>query len=121
MVALPAPPEPPKPPPAPPKQAVVQPQILKGLRTRGETAIHPPRDVYQQMARDRDYKTSGILKVCITATGAISSVSVLKSTGYAAYDAALVDGARGWSYRPYTADGVPVPVCSSVTFQYQMR
>lgn len=119
---VPPPPELPKPPEvraAPPP--FVSPQILRGLRTRGETAIHPPRDVFNQMFRDRNYKASAILKVCITTTGAIASVAVQKSTGYATYDDALVGAARGWTYRPYTVDGKPMPVCSAVTFLYQMQ
>ncbi|HWU88624.1 MAG TPA: TonB family protein [Kofleriaceae bacterium] len=121
--AVPPPPELPKTPevPPPPKPVLVAPQILKGLRTSGETAIHPPRDVYNQMARDGEYKTGAVLKVCITTTGAISSVAVAKSTGYPAYDEALVGAARRWAYRPYTVDGRPVPVCSAVTFLYQMK
>jgi TonB family protein len=121
----PLPPELPAPPALPPPEdrppPLVAPQILKGLRLRGEVAIHPPRDVYHEMFRDRNLKTSGILKVCITKTGAIASVAVAKSTGYRAYDEALVDAARRWVYKPYTVDGVPMPACSTVTFMYQMQ
>jgi protein TonB len=119
---VPPPPELPKPPEVrvePPRP--VPPQILKGLRTSGETAIHPPRDVFNQMFRDRNHKTSAILKVCISTTGSISLVAVHKSTGYATYDDALVSAARRWTYKPYTADGKPMPVCSVVTFLYQMQ
>lgn len=119
----PVPPAPPALPPAPepPKPTLVAPQILKGLRISGDVAIHPPRDVYNQMFRDKELKTSGILKVCITKTGAIASVAVAKSTGYPAYDDALVDAARRWVYKPYSVGGTPMPACSTVTFMYQMQ
>lgn len=122
---LPAPPPPPlpelpKPPPAP-KVANVTPEILRGLRLRGETAIHPPRDVYDEMSRTRSYRTSASIKLCLTGRGTVSSITLMKSTSYPAYDEALVAAARRWIYRPYAVNGTPVPACGIVTFQYAMK
>jgi len=117
------PPAPPAPPPAPqpPAPRTVAPQVLKGLRTSGETAIYPPNDVLQQMHRSGDLKTRASIKVCIGADGAVAQVGILQSTRYPAYDEALLAGARRWVYRPYTVNGRAMPACSVVTFQYQMK
>ncbi|HSK02957.1 MAG TPA: TonB family protein [Kofleriaceae bacterium] len=119
---LPAPPLPevPRPPP-PPKVHAVTPQILKGLRIRGETAIHPPREVFHEMHRGGDLRTSASIKVCLAANGAVASVAVMKSTRYAAYDEAILAAARRWIYRPYSVNGTPVPACGMVTFVYEMK
>jgi protein TonB len=108
-------------PPAPPAPQTVAPQVLKGLRTSGETAIYPPGEVVQQMHRSGDLKTSASLKVCIGADGAVAAIGLLRSTRYPAYDEALLASARRWVYRPYTVNGRAVPVCSVVTFQYEMK
>jgi len=115
------PPEVPRPPPPPPAVQTVAPQVLKGLRTSGETALYPPGEVVQQMHRSGDLKTSASIKVCIGTDGAVASIGILRSTRYPAYDEALLAGARRWVYRPYTVNGRPVPVCSVVTFQYEMK
>jgi len=122
-VAPPQPPEVPRlpPPPAPPAPQTVAPQVLKGLRTSGETAIYPPGEVVQQMHRSGDLKTSASLKICIGADGAVATIGLLRSTRYPAYDEALLASARRWVYRPYTVNGRAVPVCSVVTFQYEMK
>ena len=57
----------------------------------------------------------------IDAVGNVASSRQIKSSGYAAYDAVLVQGLSHWRYRPYTLDGRGIPVCSVVTFLYAMK
>ncbi len=109
------------PPPPPVRTHDIRPEILKGLRIRGETAIHPPKDVYDQMADSKTYEATASIKLCLTAEGTVSSVKLTTSTGYPAYDRAFVAAAWHWVYRPYTVNGTPVPACGMVTFQYAMR
>jgi len=47
--------------------------------------------------------------------------TVLKSSGFPAYDARLVDEVRRWRYTPFVIDGRPTPVCSVVQFVYNQR
>jgi protein TonB len=112
-------PDPPRPPPV--KVHAVTPRILRALRTSGKTAIHPPRDVFQQMHRAGDLKTSASILVCLAADGAVSSVTLTRSTRYPAYDEAITGAARRWRYKPYTVNGTPVPACGMVTFVYEMK
>jgi protein TonB len=122
-VAPPPPPrELPKPPPPPPPTIIdVAPQILKALRIRGETAILPPSEVRDQMYRSENYRTIASIKVCIATDGTVSSVRLVRSTTYPAYDEAITSAARRWVYRPYTVNGTPIPACGMVTFQYAMK
>jgi TonB family protein len=113
-------PELPKPPP-PPRTEEVAAEILRALRLRGETQIHPPRDVYDQIYRSGNLQTSAEVKVCLTTVGTVSSVTLRRSSGYPAYDEALVGAVRGWLYRPYTVNGAAVPACGAVKFQYAMK
>jgi len=122
----PEPPKPPEPPAVPPPPAAakihtVAPQILSGLRVKGETAIHPPREVFHLMHRNGDLSTTASIKVCLTATGAVGAVAMLKSSKYDAYDDAILAAARRWVYQPYKVNGSPVPACSVVTFRYEMK
>lgn len=100
---------------------IVAPTVLQGLRTAGDTQVHPPDVVKTTMLRDGKQRTTGVLKVCIATDGAVSSVSVQATTKYAEYDARLAAAARSWRYRPYTVNGRPMPVCGMVTFVYTIK
>lgn len=118
--------EPPKPLPCPQDPTrcpatMIAPTVLKSLRISGETQIHPPDVTKTQMLRDGRDRIAGVLKVCIAKSGAISSVSVIKTTKYPAYDARLLEAARHWRYRPHTIDGAPVPACGMVSFIYAIK
>lgn len=117
---LPPLPEPPAAPP-PPTPKPVPPQVMAALRISGETQIHPAAGVKSQIIHDRRSRVIGTLKVCIQASGAIGSVTVLSSTKYPEYDRQLADAARRWRYRPYVVDGVPTPACSAVSFVYSIK
>lgn len=100
---------------------IVPPTVIKGMRTAGDTQIHPPAPVKTAIMRDGKTKVTAVYRVCVGTDGEISSLSVVKSSGYAGYDAALDDGLRGWRYRPYVIDGRKVPVCGVVTFIYSIQ
>jgi TonB family protein len=100
---------------------IVPPTVIKGLRTSGETQIHPPPVVKTTMLRDGASKVVATLRLCVGTDGEVSGVSVLKSSGYAGYDAALDDGLHRWHYRAYEVNGRKVPVCGVVTFVYSIK
>jgi len=104
----------------PEKASVIAQNVLQGLRISGDTAIHPSSATQALMLRDGATDVIGVLKVCVARDGR-TSASIAATTKYADYDARLVAGARDWQYRPYMRDGVPVPVCSMVTFHYRIR
>jgi protein TonB len=107
-----------------PKPTIEKPRIVPPtalVRISGETNIRPPSHVAHEIARTDARRTSAALMVCVSAEGTVMSVTVRKSTSYPAYDEALVSAARRWTYQPYSVGGKALPVCTSVTFQYQMN
>jgi protein TonB len=100
---------------------MVPPTVLRGMRIAGETQIHPSDVVKTAMLHEGHARSTSVFKTCVGATGEVTSVSMLKSSGYAEYDAALVAALRGWRYRPYQIGGEAVPVCGIVTFVYEIK
>jgi TonB family protein len=104
-----------------PQVRMVAPTLMSALRTSGETQIHPAPMVKREILNDGRGRLVGVVKVCLEASGAIASATLLSSTKYPAYDAQLLAGVRSWRYRPYTVDGVAVPACSAVSFVYTIQ
>lgn len=111
-----APPPPPPPPPAPPQN--VPPTALEVQRIAGEKAIVPDDVTKTEIQRSGKEKLVGSFKLCVTAGGVVSTVSMLKSTGFPAYDTKITTEMRRWQYKPYLINGNAVPVCTAVTFIY---
>jgi TonB family protein len=108
----------------PPKREAdtfVPPNVLTMMRTSGSTQIHPSAVTKNEMLNDGRTKTVGVAKVCVSESGQVTHVSMLNSTKYPAYDAALIAGIKTWTYRPYAAKGRNVKVCGTVTFVYGMK
>jgi len=119
-IGAPPPPPPPPPPPMPPQ--IVPPAALKQFRIAGEDQIMPDDVTKTEIQRSGKDKVVGSWKFCLTAEGAISLVTMLKSTGFSAYDNRITSTIRGeWRYKPYIVAGKPVPICSAVTFIYSQH
>jgi periplasmic protein TonB len=119
VVAAPPPPPPP-PPPAPPPN--VAPTALDANRISGEKNIVPDDVTKTEIQRSGKEKLIGSYKLCITADGAVASVTQLKSTGFVAYDNKIQSTIRGeWRYRPFMVNGKATPVCTAVTFIYSQK
>ena len=82
-----------------------------------------PNDVTKtEIQRSGKSKIIGSFKLCINAGGVVTSVKMLKSTGFSAYDNKIQGTMRGeWRYRPYAVNGRAVPVCTAVTFIYSQK
>jgi hypothetical protein len=96
----------------------VPPPFFKGLRISGNEQIGAPDVVKTQILRDGKNKVVGTFRVCIGKQGEMSSLTMIKSTGYPLYDRELQEGVRTWKYKPYMLGKRPVEVCSMVTFIY---
>ncbi len=120
VMGAPPPPPPPPPPPAPPQN--VPPTLLEGSRIAGEKNISPDDVTKTEIQRSGKDRIIGSFKLCLTTGGAISNVSMLKSTGFPAYDAKIQGKMRNeWRYKPYMVNGKAVPVCTAVTFIYSQK
>lgn len=101
---------------------VVGARVIEGYRIAGDPQIPAPESVRSQMMRAGQRRVIGVIRMCLGADGAVRSLRVLRSTGYREYDDRLTDRMGAWRYRPYqTEGGTPVPVCTAVTFIYDMR
>ncbi len=100
---------------------VISPKVAAGLRVSGNDRIAAPDSVRAAMLRENKERVMGTAKLCIGADGRIDRASMLRSTGYDAYDAKLLGEMRLWRYRPYKVDGVAAPACTVVTVVYIMK
>ncbi|HEX3759016.1 MAG TPA: TonB family protein [Kofleriaceae bacterium] len=107
-----------KPPPPP---ATVAPGVLAGLRTSGQTQVHPDEVTQNQMIRDGAGHVEAVVKLCISADGGVGSTRLLVSTKYPAYDAALIAAVASWRYQPYRVNQTAVAACSTVRFVYTIQ
>ena len=54
---------------------------------------------------------SAVFEVCVSASGEVTSVAVIQSSGQKAIDDAWMTAMKTWPYRPYTVNGRAVPFC----------
>ena len=98
------------------------PAALEASRVSGEKMIEPDdatKTAIQQRGRD---KIVGTFELCLDETGAVSTVRMLKSTGFDAYDKKILDTISGtWKYKPFLVNGTPAVVCTAVTFIYSQK
>jgi serine/threonine protein kinase len=112
---------------SPPAQAAAAPQVvaptaLDGYRIAGDKSIVPDETTMGAISRAGADKLVSSYKVCITAEGAISTVTQLKSTGFPAYDTKIATTIRkDWRYRPYVVNGKATPVCTAFRFIYSQK
>jgi periplasmic protein TonB len=109
---------PPPPPPAPQEPQIVPQAAIEQQRIAGEAQIAPTDDVKLQIRRDGRNRVVPVVRMCLTASGGISSLNLIKSSGYPAYDRRILSKMREWRYRPFMVNEKAVPVCTSVTFIY---
>jgi outer membrane biosynthesis protein TonB len=95
--------------------------VVENLRVSGETQIQPDDDVKIMMMHAGQSHLHVSFKVCLDASGAVTSSSRMGSTGYAEYDAALAGAIATWRYRPYSVNGQAIAVCGPVTFNFTLR
>ena len=109
-------PPPPPPPPPPARPFNVPPTVLEQNRIAGDKRIAPDAATAAATIADGKDKVVASLQLCVGADGAVTQATLLKSSGYPAYDAQLAAGMHAWKYRPYYVNGNTVPVCTAVTF-----
>ncbi len=115
------------PPPIPIAEEVETPEhvpsaVLGTLRrTAGEAQIQPPSATRNAMSRAGKSSTKAILLMCLDKSGAVTRKQIVRSSGYAEYDAKLQSGVARWRYEPYRANGKPAAICTQLTFVYHQE
>lgn len=92
----------------------IAPSALEANRLRGSKKIDPDTFTQVEIAKAGRSTTVASVKLCVDTNGTVTSVAILKSSGFRAYDAKLVREVRRWAFRPFST-----PVCSAATFVWR--
>ena len=112
---------------APAPAPVVQdtgPKMISAQMARAQLLINPNVDPYR-VTLPRALERSGedhtaVLRVCVSAQGAVTGVQILKSAG-PAFDPQIPTVLSRWRYRPLTIDGRPTPFCYLLRYEITQR
>jgi TonB family protein len=96
----------------------VPPNVLEALRISSTKLIVPADDDKRAFAKSKREKMVASVKLCVDTSGNVSGLQLLKSSGFARYDAKLLREMAAWRYSPFMAQGNAAPVCTAVTFIY---
>jgi len=113
-----APPPPPPPPPPPAAPTIVPPNVLNANRIAGDTNIVPDDVTKTEIQRSGKTKVIATAKLCLSTSGEVERVDLVKSSGFPNYDDKIRSAMSTWRYRPYTVNGTAVKACTAVTFIY---
>lgn len=113
MVVTPGPVAPIAAPPAPP--SIVQGGDLSAQMVAGK----PPR--YPIESRRKREQGTVLLTLTLGLDGAVETVAVSQSSGFARLDAAARDAVKGWRWKPMIRDGQPVRVRGVVEIPFILR
>jgi hypothetical protein len=102
---------------APPQ--IIPPAALETLRAGGTAEIAPDSATKQAIAVSGKDRVVSTFKLCVKTDGTISAVTVIKPSGFKAYDDLILSTIQTtWKFKPYVYNGVAVPVCTAKTFIY---
>jgi TonB family protein len=82
--------------------------------------VHDVLPTYFQIARQNRVQGELALRAVIDKTGSVSRVCITQALG-AGLDDMMVDTVRQWKYRPYTLNGQPIEIQTTVTTRFGMR
>jgi len=98
---------------APTGTKFLPPNIGIGLKLSGE---NPPFPMY---LRKTGTAYTALVKFCVTTTGTVDKVTIMKSAE-PELDRGIVDTLlKNWRFRPYMANGMPIPFCSVHPFDFK--
>lgn len=101
---------------------VIAPNVLEARRVSGEKYIIPDDRTKLDIQLSGVSRVVGAFKLCLDDTGHVEHVTMLRSTGFAAYDDTIVHTiSRTWIYLPFMDEGRAAPVCTAVTFIYSQH
>lgn len=100
---------------------IVPPSVAKGLRYAGNDQIHPPEMVRVDMMHQGKERLRTTVQLCVDQRGDVTTLRLLQSSGFPAYDDKIQREMRGWKYKPYLVNKRPSPMCTVTLFDYRMR
>jgi periplasmic protein TonB len=83
---------------------------------RWKIAVSHPKPQYPAEARRRRITGNGLFHLHVSyATGDVTSVGILTSTGHRILDDAAVESLKRWKFRPHSVIGMKVPITFSIS------
>jgi periplasmic protein TonB len=111
-------PAPPDAPPGPNRAATRVPG--QGTVVRVPKRVAEVKPTYPELLRAQGLEADVVLLVHIDASGQVTSVKVITSSGQSDFDAAAVAAARTERYEPATKDGIPFPYDLKYTVRFRL-
>jgi hypothetical protein len=105
------------------KPARTAPRLLSSKQGQNQLLTSPSAAsrVRLPVGLDRMGETfSALVNICVTATGSVSKVSILRSAG-PVLDPQIPKALSRWHYRPLLDDGTPTPFCYTLNYEISAR
>jgi protein TonB len=107
-------------------QAQVSQRAAARIPTRDTAFTKPKRVLVQEPSYPPTLRAQGIegdvlVRVHISAAGAVTQVSILQSSGHADFDRAAEAAAHREQFSPATRDGKPVPFTLSYSYRFRIE
>jgi protein TonB len=77
-----------------------------------------PSPVYPRVSERRGEQGRVVVRVLISAQGAVLNVSVRSSSGYARLDESALKAARSARFKPYTENGTAYQAMADIPFDF---
>lgn len=102
--------------------------LIAALGCGGEGEIEQPTPLFAEVPIeyplhmwDQDMEGETVLRVRVSDLGAVDSIEVVESSGYASFDSAAVAGARDLRFSPARRDGKRITVWAEVPVHFSKR
>jgi protein TonB len=82
--------------------------------------LHNPKPPYPPVSRSKGEQGTVLLKVCVSATGAVDSVDVAKSSGFVRLDRSANDTVMRWRFHPARKSGQAIPMCYQLPIRFSL-
>jgi len=92
----------------------------RGKRTRVRY-LEPARPLYPRHAREMGWEGTVVLRMEISADGAVAEVKVQRTSGHRMLDQAAVATAQGWRFAPETDGGFTMPAVVDVPVRFDLE
>jgi TonB family protein len=98
------------------RQTTGSPAVAASLSSARVLALSAPRPEYPYEARRQHLTGSGVAVLLVDpASGAVTNVTIARSTGSAILDSAAISGFRRWRFKPGTVSKVNAPITFTLT------
>jgi TonB family protein len=102
----------------PAKEAVVQPQLKVPADAMERRIIHRVMPEYPELARRAGVQGTVVLETVVSVEGAVTKVKSV--SGPEALSQAAMDAVRWWRYEPYSVNGQPATVETTVAIDFRL-